>query len=499
MTAFARFAQARNVGGLASSLCVILLLAGCAGMVGLHTHASIGDSQALSARRSLSAAALSDAAWPQQDWWLDYGDAQLGRMVERALNNQPGLRIAEARVRAADALSGIAGAALEPEVNGRLQSMRERFSEHGTTPPPIAGSWQTINAASLGASYELDFWGKNHAAVEAALDRTHVAEVDLQAARLMLTTSLVRAYLRLDAAYARRDLAEATLEQRQQILELTRKRVAAQLDSPLELTQAEAALPAARELIAVANEAIARAGNQIVALEGEGPDASLLIERPHLAPPGTVMVPDDLPIALLGRRPDLVAQRWRVEAAGRDIKVAEARFYPNISLNAFVGLERLGFDDFLSAGSRVLGVGPAISLPIFDGGRLRGNLALRQASYDATVEAYNAAVLAAVHEVVDQLVSLHWLDERQQEEQQALGLTQRAYEIAQARYRTGLASYLQVLAAEGQVLEQNRRVIASQARQRELRLNLVQALGGGYAPALPAQASLQRSAYHESP
>jgi NodT family efflux transporter outer membrane factor (OMF) lipoprotein len=398
----------------------------------------------------------------------------------------------------ADAVARIAGAALAPQANASFHSTRERFSEHGTVPPPMAGSWQTVNDASLGLHYELDFWGKNRAAVDAALDRSHAAEVDLQAARLMLATSMVRAYLRLDAAYARRDLAQATLTQRQQTLALTRKRVAAQLDSALELTQAEAALPAAREQISAANEAIARIGNQIAALEGEGPDAGLTIARPHLAPPAPVAVPENLPVGLVGRRPDVVAQRWRVEAAGQDIKVAKARFYPDVSLNAFVGLQRLGFDDFLSAGSRVLGVGPAISLPIFDGGRLRGNLALHQAGYDATVEAYNATVLAAVHDVVDQLVSLHWLDERQQQERQALALSEHAYDLAQARYRSGLASYLQVLGAEGQVLAQKRRVIASQARQRELQLDLVRALGGGYLAAVPAQASLSRSVRHEN-
>lgn len=488
-----------KAGFQVAMLSASLLVVGCASMAGLHTQARISDPQDLATDRSLSHVALSKAAWPKQAWWTDYGDAQLDQLVDHALQGQPGLRIAEARVRAAEAVAGIAGASLEPQVNSSFRSTRQRFSEHGTVPPPIAGSWQTVNDASLGVSYELDFWGKNWATVDAALDRTHAAEVDQQAAQLMLTTSLVRAYLRLDAAYARRDLAQATLGQRQQILQLTRKRVAAQLDSQLELTQAQATLPAAREQITAANEAIALIGNQLAALQGKGPDDGLAIRRPRLAPIRPVALPSKLPVALIGRRPDVVAQRWRVEAAGQDIKVAKARFYPNISLNAFVGLQRLGFDDFLSAGSRVLGLGPALSLPIFDGGHLRGNLALHQASYDATVESYNAAVLSAVHDVVRQLVSMRWLNEQQQEQQQTLGLTQHAYDLAKARYRAGLASYLQVLTAEGQVLAQQRLVIASQAKQRELRLNLIRALGGGYVPAAPAQATIQRSAHHETP
>jgi len=484
---------------MAAAVLATLLLGACASTGGLHTHAKAVDPATLTAGRSLAGVALSPAAWPSRAWWQALGDAQLDRIVERALQGQPGLRIAEARVREAQAVADISGASLSPRVDGRFDSTRQRFSEHGTVPPPIAGSWQTVNDARLGASYELDFWGRNRAALEAALDRSHGAEVDLQAARLMLTTSLVRTYLRLDTAYAERDLAQATLQMREHTLELTRKRVAAQLDSQLELTQAQAALPAARERIAQASEAIALIGDQLAALAGEGPDRALDIRRPQLAQAQPVRLPGDLPIELIGRRPDVVAERWRVEAAAQDIKVARARFYPDISLHAFVGMQRLGFDDFLSAGSRVLGVGPAVSLPIFEGGRLRGNLALHQAAHDAAVEKYNATVLAAVHDVVDQLVSLRWLAEQRRQQDQALGLAQHAYDLALARYRSGLASYLQVLSAEGQVLAQKQFVIRSQGRERELRVNLVRALGGGVLPSGQAQASIQRSAHHESP
>jgi len=207
----------------------------------------------------------------------------------------------------------------------------------------------------------------------------------------------------------------------------------------------------------------------------------LSIQRPHLAEVGPVALPSDLPAELIGRRPDIVAERWRVEASSQGITVAKAQFYPNVSLDAFVGSQSLGLSEFLSGGSRVLGIGPAISLPIFEGGRLRSNLGAHQAEYDAAVEKYNATVIAAIHDVVDQLVSLHWLEQEIQEQDDALRLTQHAYDLATYRYRSGLANYLQVLSTESQVLAQKRLVIESQARQRELRLNLIRALGGGYA------------------
>jgi NodT family efflux transporter outer membrane factor (OMF) lipoprotein len=460
-----------------------LSLTGCASMRGLHTKATAIDPAEVASRNSLADTAFSPAGWPRDSWWKGFGDPQLDRLMDDALDGQPGLRIAEARVRQAQALADVVGASLYPQATTGLRSTRQRFSENGTVPPPIAGSWQTINDLSLGVGYELDFWGKNHAAVAASLGRSNAAEVDLQAARLVLTTALARTYLRLDLAYAQHDLAQETLKQREQILELTRKRVAAQIDSQLELTQAEAALPAVRERITAINESIALIDNQLAALQGKGPDAGLTIVRPRLAEMGEVSLPSKLPAELIGRRPDVVADRWRVEAASQDIKVAKAKFYPNISLNGLVGLQSLGFDNFLDAGSRVLGVGPAISLPIFDAGRLRGNLGAHQAGYDMAVEHYNATVIAAVHDVVDQLVSLHWLQQQVHEQDQALALSQHAWELAQARYRSGLANYLQVLAAEGQVLTQKQQMLQSQTRQRELRLNQIRALGGGYQPA----------------
>jgi NodT family efflux transporter outer membrane factor (OMF) lipoprotein len=457
-------------------------LTSCASMHGLHTHATRIDAAHLEVTRSVADEALSAAAWPTNAWWEAFGDDQLDRLMTRALGNQPNLRIAEARVRRAQALASAIGASLYPQVNARLSSTRERFSEDGTVPPPIAGTWQNINEASLGVSWQLDFWGENRAAVDAAIDRAHAAEVDLQAAKLMLTVSLARAYLRLDLAYAQRDVAQATLEEREQTLDVTRKRVAARIDSDLELTQAESALPATRSRIAALNGTIDLIDNQIAALEGDSPDAGLKIDRPRLASAGSVAIPTSLPAELVGRRPDVVAERWLVEAASQDVSVAKAKFYPNINLTSLIGLQSLGFDDFLDAGSRVIVVGPAISLPIFDGGRLRGNLGAQQAAYDATVEHYNATLIAAVHDVVDQLVSLRWLQQQMQQQDAALRLSGRALALAQSRYRAGLVNYLQVLSAQDQVFAQREARVILQSRHRELQLNLVRALGGGYEP-----------------
>jgi NodT family efflux transporter outer membrane factor (OMF) lipoprotein len=187
-----------------------------------------------------------------------------------------------------------------------------------------------------------------------------------------------------------------------------------------------------------------------------------------------------LPADLLGRRPDIAAQRLRIEAAGADIDVAKASFYPNVSLSAYAGLQSLGLSQFLSAGSAIAGVGPALSLPIFDGGRLRANLRGKQADYDAAVEQYNGAIVEALHQVADELASMRSIEVQREEQRQALASAQAAYELALVRYREGLGNYLQVLSAETPLLAQRSFGADLDARERVVSVNLIRALGGGY-------------------
>jgi NodT family efflux transporter outer membrane factor (OMF) lipoprotein len=189
-----------------------------------------------------------------------------------------------------------------------------------------------------------------------------------------------------------------------------------------------------------------------------------------------------VPADLLGHRPDIVAQRLRVEAASKEIASQKAAFYPNVNLMAFVGLQSLGGANLLSAASRTLGVAPAVTLPIFDAGRLRAELAGKDADYDIAVEQYNQALANAMRDVVDQLVSFKSLDEQRAQERIAAATTREAYDLALLRYREGLGNYLQVLSAEQPMLAQQSLDADLRARALELSIDLVRALGGGFAP-----------------
>ena len=429
----------------------------------------------------LADARLSEAAWPAPVWWTQLGDPQLDRLEAEALAGSPTLALAGARLAKALAVSGAAASAQRPRIDAGLASTRERFSEHDLAPPPVAGSWRTESRLALDFGYEFDLWGKNRAALAAELGRAEAARVDAFAAQLLLSVAIARSYVELARLYDRSDVAAATLAQRQRIYELTRQRVAAGIDTRVELKQAEAALPATRENIAALEEAIALARDQLAALAGEGPDRGLALARPTLKLRGAPLaLPSRLPASLLGRRPDVVASRWRVEAAAHGIEAAKARFYPDVNLLAFAGFQSLAPSDFLEAGSSVAGAGPALTLPLFDGGRLRSELAARDADYDAAVARYDETLVDALRDLGDRLASLRGVAAQVREQRAALATAREAYDLALARYREGVGAYLSVLSAETQVLAQQRLEADLRARELDNRIDLVRALGGGF-------------------
>ncbi len=457
-----------------------VFVAGCTGMKGLAPEATLRGADALATQHTLEGVTVSKAAWPAIDWWKAFDDPQLDTLIDEGLSGSPTLKVAEARTRKALAAADTAKAPLYPQVAGSVSSSRQRFSEQGLTPPPAAGTWNTVNQLQVTLGWELDFFGKNRSAYEAALGRARAAEVDEQAARLALSTAIAQAYVELQRAYLELDVAHRALAEREQIYALTRDRNEAGVDSRLELKQAESALPATREEIVRLQETIQLMRNQLAALLGQGPDRGLAIARPTAAALTPVALPSTVPAELLGRRPDLVAQRWRVEAARRDIDSAKAEFYPNVNLLAFVGLQSLGGAGFLSAASRALGAGPAITLPIFEGGRLRANLAGMDADYDIAVQQYNQTLADAMRDVVDQLASLRSVDEQRVQQKQALATTQEAYDLALLRYREGIGNYLQVLSAEQPWLVQQSLDADLRSRELGLSIGLARALGGGY-------------------
>jgi len=271
-------------------------------------------------------------------------------------------------------------------------------------------------------------------------------------------------------------LARARIEQADALASA----VDAGLETKVELHQAVSAVFEARADVVATRERIALLGHELAALAGQGPDRGLRLSRPRLNLGPAAALPVRLPAELLGRRPDIVAQRLRVESASSDIAAARAGFYPNINLNALLGFQSVGLDQLLRSGSRVAGAAVAVSLPIFDGGRLRSNLAGRNADYDLAVEQYNGTLVEALRDVADQVNSWHAIDLQRSEQSRAQTEVEEAYRLATLRYQGGLSSYLSVLSVESQMLAQQRLADALRARRLTASIGLARALGGGF-------------------
>ncbi|HET9391157.1 MAG TPA: efflux transporter outer membrane subunit [Steroidobacteraceae bacterium] len=473
-------ALVRRAGAVAAAAVSTVLLAACASTHGLAPQASEQKADTLATSRTLSNTAVDASAWPQKDWWTEFGDPQLNQLISEGLADSPSLRVAEARTRAALGQAGIANSARYPQINADADATRERFAEHSLYPPPFAGNWDTLSELKASLTWEIDFWGKNRSAYEQALGTARAAQLDAQAARLVLATNIAHAYVQLERAYLQLDVAQATLQQREQIYKLTQDRSEAGIDSKLELRQAQSALPAAREQIAQLQESIELTRNQLAALLGQGPDRGMAITRPAANALTPVSLPSRIPSELLGRRPDIRADRLRIEAARHGIDNAKAQFYPDVNLAAFVGFQNLGPTALLTAANREIGAGPAVSLPIFDAGRRRGNLQVRDSEYDIAVEQYNQALADGLRDVVDQLASFRSVDEQRRQQREGLSTAQDAYDLATLRYREGVGNYLQVLTTESQLLTQRSLDADLRARSLDLSVNLARALGGGF-------------------
>ena len=449
------------------------LLAGCASTSGVTAQ-----SQNLMSTKQ-AGATDTQTQWPASDWWKAWGDPQLNDVIDKALANQPSLQIVQARVVQAQAAADAAGAARAPQVSGSLDMTAQRFSKNGMVPPPLAGSVKWNNSAQIGATWELDLFGRQRASIASAIGQLRAAQAEAQAARVLLAGNVTSTYVNLARLVDARKVMQQALSQRDQTVRLVRQRIDAGLDTNIELSQAEGLIAQTMVELETIDEAIARTRHALAELTGQNPNALDWL-TPQLATVKATPLPKGLPADLIGRRADLVAQRWRVEAASKDVDVARAQFYPNVNLMAFAGLSSIGLDTFLKSGSATYGAGPAVRLPIFEGGRLRANLSARNAELDAAINGYNATLLRALREVADEVSTLKSLERQQRSQDDALKSAETAFDLALQRYHKGLGNFLIVLTAENNVLAQRRASSELKARHLSAESALARALGGGY-------------------
>ncbi|HEX2604062.1 MAG TPA: efflux transporter outer membrane subunit [Oxalicibacterium sp.] len=467
----------RSFRSFVTASCVAVLLTACASYKGIEPSGKLREPAQYAASESLPE---QHGQWPDVSWAQQIGGAPLQSLIDEAIAGNPNLQVAAARVAAAQAMIEAADASKNPSYSARFSSTYQRFSENYIIPPPYAGTYDSDNSLTLNFSYDFDFWDKHGAELRSALARDRAAEAEQYNARLVIATSVAQAWIQLARQYAQLDLNEQQLEVNRKIAQLRELRYKAGLDAksePQQTRQQLANLGSEHEQL---QEAIALTRNQLAALLGQGPDRGLQIPRPVLPADAAIALPDALPLNLLGRRPDIVAARWQVEAAQGDIDVAKTAFYPNVNLMAFAGFNSLGLNKLLQADSRVVGAGPAITMPIFARHTLRSGLKQRVAEYDSRVATYNVALTDALHEVADQVQSLRALTQQNEQQQHATEAAAGNLQLAQQRERVGTTNMLPALAAQMTLLQQQRQALDLRARGSVLRVSLIKALGGGF-------------------
>ncbi|NYT78244.1 efflux transporter outer membrane subunit [Alcaligenaceae bacterium] len=447
-------------------------LAGCAAIVpGEPTHKPLNGQQL----------GLNDSVitWPSEQWWLRYQDPQLNKLIAQALADNPSLDAAHARLGMANAAVRGAHAVQLPQLDAGYNLTRERYSANYIYPPPYGGAMITDTNLRLNASFDLDLWGRNRAHYAAAVSDRQASQADLQVARNAITSSVVQSYFNLQNALTQAKVLTDIVKQQNNVLSITTQRVSAGLDTAVEVKQAESAVSAARVQLNQATTNADLLRNQLAALAAAGPERGAQIKPASLAHAPT-RLPETIPLELLGRRPDLVAARLRVEAASSQVKAARAEFYPNVNLTAFAGFMSLGLANLLEGGSKIYGIGPAISLPIFHGGALNAQLDTTQAERNLAIANYNQTLLTAVREVADATTSIKALQQQTVDQEASLKAISQAYDIAVSRYKSGLGNFVQVLLAQNEMQKQSILTTDLRARAYKLDAQLATALGGGY-------------------
>lgn len=461
------------------SVLLAMSLAGCANYSGLLPEGLGIDSAGLQNSESLKDVTVTPAAWPAVDWWKSLGDAQLNSLIVEALANSPDMQIASARAHQATAVVAAADASRLPTVDAEAGVSRSRLSRI-EDPLGEGGRYSTLRTLGAEFNYTFDLWGGQRDSWEAALGQARAAEVDQRAAGLTVAADVARAYNNLAHAYVANDLAQEDVKRTGNMLDLSMSRLQSGIDSHYQYQQTESLAASSQEQLLDASKQLQSAKVALSILLGKGPDRGNQLSRPQVLQASAVAVPATLPAELLGRRPDLIAARWRVEAASKGIDASKTRFYPNLNLNMGAGVQSLLGDAMFGSPSRFFDIAPTVTVPIFDGGRLRADLDARDADYDLAVAQYNKLLVGALGDVTDTLNQLGSIKHQIKTQQHAADIAKESYDTVMQLYASGVGNYLDVLSVEQQLLQAQQQLASLNAEHIDLSIELMQALGGGF-------------------
>jgi NodT family efflux transporter outer membrane factor (OMF) lipoprotein len=439
---------------------------------------------------------LTTDADPDPRWWSGFNDPTLTSLIERATRDNPDVQIAVIRVAEARASEGVAAAAKLPTLGATGVYTRADFGQGlsggGASGSSTGGSTasgltealtQPVNifAGVLDASWELDLFGKVRRSVESARAAADAALGNRDDALVTIEAEVAETYAQLRAAQESRDTAQSDLDIEQQVLELTRERNSAGLVTQLDVENAATTLATTEAALAQYDQQIAASLNGLAVLVGEAPgalDAELTAALPIPAAPPEV--PIGLPSALAHRRPDIRVAEADLHRQTANIGVATAQFYPDVSLTGLGGVFGTRPKDLTLWADRFYAFGPSVSLPIFEGGKLRANLKLAKAQQAEAAVAYRKTVLGALQDVENALAAYRTELRRHQALEKTVAAQTVALEIARNQYLNGVTTFINVLTAENSLAQQHQALIQSTLSLTTDVVNLYKALGGGW-------------------
>ncbi|MHB1947683.1 MAG: efflux transporter outer membrane subunit [Gammaproteobacteria bacterium] len=457
----------------------LVSLTGCVNYFGSKPHSSAYNAASLAQhhhypvpRKTLTCA--------QGNWWEKFKDPQLNHLIEIALADSPNFQIAQSRLYRAQRIADAAVSPLLPSSDLSGVVTREHYTANWIIPPPFGGITASYGNLSLNFHYELDFWGKNRQALAARISEIRAAEADLAASRLIISTAVASAYFQLQTNRVLLQIDNAILKQRKELQTIVSTRLAHNLISGIPHNQANVDTQSAELAVARAKEAVQISRHQLAVLMGKNPLNTTINLPRYVYHENHLRLPPVIPANLLGRRPDIVASRWRVEAAAHQVNVAKARCFPNINLSGFLSYQALGLGRLFAPSSKDNNIQGAFDLPIFDAGLRHANVDTRYAEYDTAVNQYNQTLLTALRDVADQLSILAAVKSQQTAQSHVLKNTLQNYKLTQSRYHHGITDYSQVLQLKGVLLNQQQIEIQLQAQRILTVVAMIKALGGDY-------------------
>ena len=434
--------------------------------------------------RHAPAGAQSDARLPAQ-WWTIYGDDTLNRLEQSALRDNPSVKAAAQRLLQAQAQLGLARASESPSLSVNSGVSNSRTSANTSQGLALGNRSIHGNNYSLGASmsYEVDLLGRVRRMVEAADAQALAAEADRDGVLLLLSSQVATTYWQLRGLDTEAAILNGALDSRRETEELVNARFNAGLSNELDTSRARIERANAEADLQEVQRQRNTLEHSLATLAGASPSSMRLPAATVAGLPQPPAIPVGLPASLLSQRPDLAGSVATLRAANAQIGVAEGAFYPSISLTGNFGFASESLSEIAKGGSRQFSIGPlALSLPIFDGGRNRANLALAKARYEEAVANHEGKLLTALREVEDALSDVQQKQKQELVQAQSREAAARAYLVARARYERGVSTYLDVTDAQRSSLAADRAAAQITPQRLLATVAVARALGAGWQP-----------------